>query len=306
MIFQTTLETMIIFFLILAVGFLAGRIGIITRESMPNFAALITKILLPVLIFFATYEGVTADDVIANLPMLGLAAGFYAVITAITFALSKIMRLPHDKDRVFMFCFIFGNTGFVGIPLLSALFPDVGLLYMALFSVVDQLLFWTFGIWLSTARDRKTHSHLRDMLSPNIIALALALVFVFADINLPDVIDSTLATIRNATSAMCMMYLGALLCFSNWKPVLRRPELYVGIAVKMVAVPIAIGLCLAMTPLSPDLVASITMIAALPVMTVVPMIASRNGHEGDYAAGITAVTLVACIVTMPVVAFVAL
>lgn len=306
MIFEITLETMIVFFLILAVGFVAATLGIISKDYLPNFASLITKVLLPVLMFYATYAGVTADDVVENLPMIGLAAGFYAIITAVTFALSKILRLPHDKDRVFMFCFIFGNTGFVGIPLLSALFPDVGLLYMALFSVVDQVIFWTFGVWLATARDRESHSHLRDLLSPNIIALVLALVCVFADIQFPAVVDKTLETIKNATSAMCMMYLGAMLCFSNWKAVIKRPELYVGIFVKMLVVPIVIGKLLALTPLAPDLVASITMIAALPVMTVVPMIAEKHGHEGDYAAGITAVTLAVCVATMPFVAFAAL
>lgn len=42
-------------------------------------------------------------------------------------------------------------------------------------------------------------------------------------------------------------------------------------------------------------------IMALPIMTVVPMIAKQNGHEGDYAAGMTVVTLVASAVTIPLV-----
>ena len=40
-------------------------------------------------------------------------------------------------------------------------------------------------------------------------------------------------------------------------------------------------------------------IMALPIMTVVPMIAKQNGHEGDYAAGMTVVTLVASAVAIP-------
>lgn len=42
-------------------------------------------------------------------------------------------------------------------------------------------------------------------------------------------------------------------------------------------------------------------IMALPIMIVVPMIAKQNGHEGDYAAGMTVVTLVASAVTIPLV-----
>lgn len=38
--------------------------------------------------------------------------------------------------------------------------------------------------------------------------------------------------------------------------------------------------------------AAITMIAGFPTMTVVPMIASQRGDEGDYAASLTVATLV--------------
>ena len=55
-----------------------------------------------------------------------------------------------------------------------------------------------------------------------------------------------------------------------------------------------------------EIAAGMTLIMALPVMTVVPMIAKQYGNEGDFAAGITVATLVICMVTIPVVAYVAL
>ena len=307
MIFETTLNTMTIFFLILATGFAAGKLGVVKKDYLPHFAQLITKILLPVLMFYSSYESITRQTLVENLPMLGLSAAFYALVIAVTWLLSKALRLPHDKDRIFMFCFVFGNTGFVGLPLLLALFPETGVLYMMLFTVVDQLLFWTFGIWLATARDRKRAPfNVRNLLTPNIVALVLALAFVVLELPLPSVVCDALATIKNATSAMCMMYLGALLCFSNWMGVLRRKELYAGVGVKMIALPMVCGSALMLTGLPYEMVASLTMIMALPTMTVVPMIASQYGHEGEYAAGITAVTLALSVATLPLVAFVAL
>ena len=35
---------------------------------------------------------------------------------------------------------MFGNIGFMGIPIIAAIFPKQGMLYIALFTVVDQLL----------------------------------------------------------------------------------------------------------------------------------------------------------------------
>lgn len=300
MIFAITLERMLVFFLILAVGFAAARLGVIGRDFLPGLAGLITKVLLPAMIFYSTCTGCTRQALFDNLAMVVLAALFYATASLVLFLLARAMRLPHDKDRVFQFCFIFGNTGFVGIPLLAAVFPEAGLLYMMLFSVVDQAVFWTYGVWLATARDRQVARFSpRSLVTPNTVAIVAALVFVLADIPLPRLAALSLGTISGATSALCMMYLGALVCFSNVGAALRRPELYVGIAVKMVALPVLAGRLLALTALPGDLVSALVIIMALPVMTVVPMVAAQNGDEGEYATGITVVTLVASVATIP-------
>lgn len=307
MAFQATLSTMLIFFLMLAIGFIAGRTGVIKPDFMPGFSQLITKVFLPALIFYSTVTSVTAEKLADNLVILALSAGVYIVLALFALIVAKAMRLPHDKDRVFQFAFIFGNTGFVGIPLLSAVFPDYGLLFMCLFTVVDQLLFWTYGVWLSTARDRQSKKfNLKALITPNMIAIILALAFVVASIPLPPVIGDGLGMLSKATSPLCMIYLGATVCFSPFASALKRPETYAEILVKMVALPIACGLLLMQTPLPYEMTACLTLTLALPVMTVVPMIAGANGHEGPYATGIAVATFLACVVTIPLVAFVVL
>ena len=303
MAFEVALDTMIVFFLVLAVGYVAAKFGIIAEKTMPNLAEIVTKVLLPAQIFFATYVGTTRQMIIDNLSMIAVSAVFYLAVGTLAFLISKAMRLPHDKDRVFMLCFVFGNTGFVGIPLLSTMLPDSGLLYLTLFSIVDQALFWTFGIWLATARGKDAHFHAKSILSPTLVAMALVFAFVLLDIPLPRLVSDALETVKNATSAVCMMYLGAMLFFSNWRGVLKSPELYVGIAAKMVAFPVAVSFALSALGFPREMVAATTMIASLPVMTVVPMVAKHHGTEGEYATGITGVTLVACVATIPLVAF---
>ena len=54
MAFQVTLHQMIVFFLVLAVGFVAGKTRIIEKDYLPKFAKLITTIFLPVMIFAYT------------------------------------------------------------------------------------------------------------------------------------------------------------------------------------------------------------------------------------------------------------
>lgn len=313
MVFDVTLHQMIIFFIMLVVGIVAAKVGAIKSEAMGPLSQFITSILLPAQLFFSTYSSATRQTILDNLVMIALAAAFYAVITVITFLLGRMLRLKGDRRRVFQLCFIFGNTGFVGIPLISAVFPDYGLLYMSLFTLVDQLLFWTMGIYLSTAHEpgkgggpgHDPHPHRvswRTFVSPNTVAMALVFIAVLAEVQLPALATETLELVANASPAMCMIYLGAMLHYSDFAAALKTPDLYAGIVVKMILLPVAAGKLLLWWGAIPiELLECFVIIMALPVMTLVPIVAQRNGHEGDYAAGITVATLAASIATIPLV-----
>lgn len=298
---------MVVFFLILAVGFAAGKLKVIKQEFMDAFAQIITKIFLPAMIFYSMTTTVTLDMLVSNLWLFPAAAALYAVLVAVSFAVAKAMRLPHDKDRVFQFAFIFGNTGFVGFPLLSAVFPGTGMLFMCMFNIVDQLIFWTYGIWLSTARDRTaTRFSIKMLLSPNIVAIVLSILWVISGLALPGVLESALGMVSKGTSPLCMMYLGAMICFTPVGQTLKRPDLYVYIALKMVLLAIGVGLAAHALNVPYEIAGCMALYVALPVMTVVPMIAMQNGDEGAYATGIAVASFVACLVTIPLVAFVVL
>ena len=299
--FEITLHRMIIFFLILLLGAFCGHKKIIAEEYLPSLQQLITKIFLPVVIFYGTYMGATRQDIIDNSPIIAFAAIFYVVVGAILFGTAKAMRLKGDYDKGFTFCFLFGNTLFVGMPLLVALFPEKGMLYLALFSIIDQLVFWTFGIWLATGRDRAYRFTWKSFVSPNTVSLALVFLFIAFAIPLPTVITDTMQVVFNGTGALCMLYLGALMHFSDWKSVLKRADLYVGIILKMVILPIIGGHILMLTGLSQEIITAMVVLMSLPVMTVVPMIARAYGNCGEYAAGVTAVTLAVSVVTVPLV-----
>lgn len=311
MIFEKTLHQMILFFLILGVGFVAGKCHVVKKDFLGEFSGFIVTILLPVQLFYCTYASVTRDAVFDNLSMIVLAAAFYAVAIVLTWLLSKLLRLKGDRSRVFRLCFIFGNTGFVGIPLLAALFPEHGLLYMALFTLVDQPLLWTYGVYLSTAQHdapgdsygrHELNIDLKSLVSPNTVALVLAFACVLAAIPLPGIVMDTMQSISSATPALCMMYLGALLCFSDWMGALKRPDLYAGVAAKMIVLPVLAGKLLLWSGMfSQELIEALVIIIALPVMTLVPILAQKNGHEGDYAAGTTVATLVISIASIPLV-----
>ncbi|MDO4191615.1 MAG: AEC family transporter [Bacteroidales bacterium] len=307
MAFQATLETMVIFFLLLATGVLMSKLGVIKKEGMGQFSLLITKLFLPVMIFYTVATSITLNLISENAVLFPLSAGIYITLAVVAFLVAKIMRIEKDKDRVFQFAFIFGNTGFVGFPLFSTVFNEIGTLFMCLFSVVDQLLFWTYGIWLSTARGKaNARFNIKMLVSPNIVAIVLGVVVGLSGLTLPGVIDSALSIISRAATPMCMLFLGAMICFNKVGQIIKRLESYILIAIKMLVLPVGTGFLCTYLGLSAEIAGCAALYVALPVMTVVPMISEQNGSEGAYATGIAIMTFVACVVTIPVVAFLVL
>ena len=298
---EIVIHQMLLFFAVFLIGMLCVKQNILRRESLPHLAGLMAKVLLPVMIFSISYFGVTWAMVRQNAVVLLITAGFYLIVSGVMFLTAMAASVPMERRGVFCFAFIFGNTGFVGAPLLAALLPETGRLSLALFSIVDQLLFWTYGVWLASDDKIGQRFSLKRFLNPNLIAITLALVFVAARVQLPKIAEDVLLTLKNAVPAVSMLYLGALFACSDWKTAFRSRELYFGIAVKMLLLPILLGKLLTLTALPAETVSAMVILMALPTMTVVPMIAETYGREGAYASGITPATLAASIVTIPVV-----
>lgn len=82
---------MVVFFLVFTIGFATSRTKIIKRDLLPALAQIITKILLPSMIFYSTYTNCKRQTIIDNWEMVLLAALFYAVISLVMFLIAKAL-----------------------------------------------------------------------------------------------------------------------------------------------------------------------------------------------------------------------
>ena len=78
------------------------------------------------------------------MPVLILAAGMYLALAVLFKILAKALGLKEERGKAFQALFVFGNIGFIGIPLIQTLYQGEGMIYAALFSMVDQLTLWTY------------------------------------------------------------------------------------------------------------------------------------------------------------------
>ena len=143
--FFTVLTQIGIFLILIALGVLAVKVHILDEHSLGSISKVIMRMALPAYIFINTAEGATRAGLASSLMVIPLAIALYLLLFLLSLALERIFHLSGNRQRVFRAIVMFGNVGFMGIPLVVELYPDTALLYISLFTILDQILFWT--VW---------------------------------------------------------------------------------------------------------------------------------------------------------------
>ena len=113
--------------------------------------------------------------------------------------LSRRLKLEEAKRRIFVCSLVFCNITFIGYPILQELYGNIGLLCAIVFSMIYNVVFYSWGMFYLGDRGRGS---LRSILT-NKIALAsvLALVMYFLQIKTPGAPVQHLQRDRSADDA---------------------------------------------------------------------------------------------------------
>lgn len=305
--FTIVLGQLFSFMIFIFIGVIAIKKNVFDEKGLQVLSNLIIKITMPIMLFCNTINGSTKKEFIATMPILLLAILMYFILFFICHILRFTFKLEGNKAKVYHASTMFGNVGFMGIPILLAIFPENGMLYIALFTIIDQLLLWTLGIRLTSGEENQSGNvlkRLQKLINPATIAIVMAVIGIFADLRLPILLNDALVSIGNITSPLAMIYLGGLFCFIDIKSSFKQVEFYAAILIKMCIFPVLFYIITGYIPnLSIDMRFAISIISAMPTMSSVAMLAKAQNSEGEYSAGQVFLTTCMSVITLPCVCY---
>lgn len=324
------------FVIYILAGIILIRTKALNRENMEVVSRLVIKLALPVMIFTNTVNGVDKEMLFHSLSILGIAFFMYICLFGLSFLSGKMFHLQGDHQQLYSAMSAFGNIGFMGIPIVTSIFPERGMLYISVFTMIDQLMLWTVGVRLTSKTgdtvekisqiqspcgqpisDRKNivagrsvtdktsgkHSNFdfKKLINPVTIAIVLALIFILAGIQLPEILNTAFSKIGATATPLAMIYPGGVFACMDVKKYICKLDYYGIVAIKMLIFPVIFYLVLGLLPISAEIRMTMTLTSAMPVMSSVVMMANAYGTDGDYAMGGILVTTVCSIVTLPLV-----
>ena len=287
-----------VMFVLVLVGFLCAKAGMIDRETNKKLSALALRLVTPMLIFSSyqvEYEWRLVRNLLFSFAMAALA---YAV--QIPLAILFIRKKNNPNYQTERMALIFANCGFFGIPLIEGLYGTEAAMYLTAYVTLFNILLWSAGTAIMSGRF-EGKQFLRSLASPAVIATVLGFGCLLLRLRLPSLLLEPVKLIAGMNTPFAMIVAGATLAETSLLPALKSQRTYLMIALKMLAIPAAAALLLSRMPLEELLVMIPIIATACPTGAACTMFAVLYDKNGPYASQLFALTTLTSIVTIPLI-----
>lgn len=302
--FQVLSGQTIIMFLMIVAGYVIFRTGLTDHEGNRSISNVLLLVVTPAMLLDAM---ISMDYSTAILKGYGIALvlGFlshFAVIAVTQLILGKKdVREGVGMDR---YLAVYSNCGYMGIPLVSAVFGAEAVLYMTGYMIAFNIMNWSHGLVQITGKTSFS-TVARGLLSPTVICTVIGIVIFICRIPVDRHIQSAVGYIGSMNTPLGMIVAGTVLAETGLRGVLHKPRLFLVTALKLIAAPAVtcalLLLARLVTPFSDEVFYAILIPAACPTATTGTMMALRYHGDYEYASQVFVVTTLLSMVTIPVV-----
>ena len=180
------------FVIYMLAGVILIRTRVMNRENLEVISKFVIKLALPVMIFINTVNGVERKTLFHSLSIFLIAGIMYICLFLLSYISGIFFHLHGNHRQLYSAMSVFGNVGFMGIPIVTSIYPENGMLYICVFTIIDQLMLWTAGVRLTSGTDsQKNRFDFRKLINPVTVSIFLAVICVLTGIRLPEVLNNS-------------------------------------------------------------------------------------------------------------------
>jgi len=304
------LQQMAMIFILISIGIILFKKQLLSEHTSTQISGLIVNVTNPALLVSSAFS----EGPRASLQELGTAFAAFAVVFAILiaagFLIPYILRVPKGYHYAYQLLTIFGNVGFIGIPLAQAVLGPESLIYVSIYNLLFNILIYTVGIsLLQRAANRasqpqinreKTNS-IKKLINAGTISAVATIFFYLCDFDVPTILPSTLNYMGQATTLLSMLVLGVSVAQMTPRNIFSHPQLYGFTLLRQILLPIL--LIMAFRPLidNPLILSTLALMLAVPAANMPLMLSKQLHAETETISQGIILTTVLSLVTIPVV-----
>lgn len=305
--FYNAVQASLVIFLLMAVGYVLGRLGWITQKEKGFISRYCVNVAVPCNCLVGLLNNLTRDALLEGVWMMLAVLVSVTVSIFASILLANLLRLPRERWGVFVSMAAFSNTLFIGVPVCHQLFGDAGTPYVMIYYMGHNALFQFVAVPLVeragtvTGKKLTVGEKLKDFFcKPPIAGTIFAIVLLLLNLRPPNVIMSAAGYISNSVTPMALIYCGYIMFELGLKNIRLMKGLPALLVYRLGVAPV---LCLVFCklfgmgglPMSVFIVES-----ALPVVSQVTVMAGAYGADEKYSATGASLTTLGSFITIPI------
>lgn len=309
--FPALLTIIATLFLLMACGFFARKRGIIDDVASKRLSTLIIKIGQPMMIISALVEAdFSYENLTSGLVIVGAGLVLHALVAVLAFFLCKGFR-NLDERKITEFSLIFTNTGFIGFPIMEALFGKTGLFLASFYVVSFHLFMWSWGMVIIARKRSDIKLTVRKIFInfgsvPCLIGILLYMAVIpFPSFAIPTFVLKFMSYLAGLCTPISVLITGALLATRTPRQIFASGKIYYFSALKLVGIPLFVCVLAKLLGLSEFMILFCTVEAALPAAASITMFSEMYDLDAGYASQTVGTSSLLSVGTLPLVILIA-
>lgn len=234
--FSTTVNQVLMMFVFMLIGYLMQKKSIGGDGVGSALAAIEVNICVPALIFLTFAQNFNSESIITHMPYL--IAGIITMIVTFFMSkgLSKMLSENTLQQDVLMYSFLIPNIGFMGYPIVGAVFGEKALLAMMIYTIPFNLMIFTYGIYILNPNREWS---IKKLVNPNIISIILGIVCGITKFKMPLLAENVIVSAKACLTPLAMILMGFVLATVPLKPVFLDIKSYIAAFIRAIIIPMS-------------------------------------------------------------------
>ena len=238
--FSATLSPMLTLFFCIAIGFIFSKCKILTEGSGKVMAKLETWVFCPALNFTTMAYFCTVDSIGEH--FINIVLSSFGVLLAVGISLLLAPRFVKEKGTergVYYYALAFANSGYMGDPIVLALFGNLGLAFFKLYCLPVQLMIYSWGISVMIPSAENKGGAWRRVINAPTVAMLLGIVVGLSGTGkyIPAFMTNSLDTLKVCMGPVAMLLAGVTIAKYDFLSMLKNKKVYIATALRLTLLP---------------------------------------------------------------------
>lgn len=278
--FQVVFSQIISLFLLIGVGYFLRQTNHLDRKETGAISKLLLDLILPAMLISSLQIDITAKMLGDFLDLFLYWIAFYIILIILASLISKLFSISQDKKLVLKFFLIFGNVGYMGLPVIDVIFPENGIFFGSIGVVVFNIFLWTYGANLFLRGNENREINLRDIFNNGVIAIIIGLFLMLTGIKLPNSIMTAVNMLAEATFPLSMLVIGSSLAQIKISGIFKDLNIFAYSTLKLLIIPALVLIILNYFKITDPIRSILVLQIAMPAAANGVIFAER--YEGNY------------------------